>query len=353
MTLSISAVSPSADRAPAGALAPVDARFPLPPTPPASRPDAAALAALVRARRLKAAPPGHTVAEMLALYEREYLPGLAKETQRTARPLYRRWRRAFGERLVTDLTPAYLREWRDSLSVRYAPATVNRYLASLAAPLAAVQRDYEWISVNPVHKVRKMGEPSGRVRFLDDEERHRLLKACQVSHNPHLFTLVLLALTTGARRNEMLQLRWDAVDLERGLLQLTQTKNKERRAVPVRGEALDLLRRQHHEHPQEAWVFARWDAQGPTHFEQAWQTAKRRAELVNFHFHDLRHTAASYLAMSGATLHEIATILGHKTLKMTMRYAHLTTGHTGAIIERMVKHKLGTQEESLYGRTDR
>ena len=198
-----------------------------------------------------------------------------------------------------------------------------------------------------------MGEPSGRVRFLDDEERHRLLKACQVSHNPHLFTLVLLALTTGARRNEMLQLRWDAVDLERGLLQLTQTKNKERRAVPVRGEALDLLRRQHHEHPQEAWVFARWDAQGPTHFEQAWQTAKRRAELVNFHFHDLRHTAASYLAMSGATLHEIATILGHKTLKMTMRYAHLTTGHTGAIIERMVKHKLGTQEESLYGRTDR
>jgi hypothetical protein len=183
------------------------ARVPVPTPPLAPVPDAATLAALVRARRPVSAPPGHTVAEMLTLYEQEYVPGLARETQRTTRPLLQRWRRAFGERLLTDLTPGFLRLWRDELSTHYAPATVNRYLASLAAPLAAVVRDYDWLPANPVHKVRKVPEPSGRVRFLSDDERHQLLTACQGSHNPHLYTLVLLAITTGAqgmRRKEIM-----------------------------------------------------------------------------------------------------------------------------------------------------
>jgi integrase len=208
--------------------------------------------------------------------------------------------------------------------------------------------------VNPCHKVRKKPEPSGRVRFLSDEERQRLLQACLLSHNPHLHTIVLLALTTGARKNEMRQLTWGDVDLDRGLLQLRTTKNKERRSVPVRGEALRLLRKQGHEQQPEAWVFPRWDRRKPVLIEQAWQTAKRRAELKNFHFHDLRHTAASYLAASGASLLEIATILGHKNLRMTFKYSHLTTGHSGEVIERMVvKHKLGAQAESLYANTKR
>jgi integrase len=298
-------------------------------------------------------PPGRTVSDLLDAYEREYLPGLAPRTQHSTALLYRRWKQEFGSLLLTDLTPAFLRQWRDALSARFGPSTVNRYLASLGSALTVAVRDYEWLPAHPLHKVRKAPEPPGRVRFLSDDERTRLMKACRQSHNPHLYTLALLAITTGARRDEMLQLHWGDVDLEQGLLRLMQTKNKERRAVPVRGEALQLLRRQRREHTPEEWVFARWDAAGPTHFEQAWQTSKRRAKLENFRFHDLRHTAASYLAMSGATLREIAEILGHKSLKQTMKYAHLTTGHTGEIVERMVRHKLGTQEESLYERTAR
>jgi integrase len=297
--------------------------------------------------------PSHTVSELLDAYEREYLPGLAPRTQHSTALLYLRWKKEFGSLPLTDLTPAFLRQWRDTLSARFGPSTVNRYLASLGSALTVAVRDYEWLSTHPLHKVRKAPEPPGRVRFLSDEERHRLLSAVRLSHNPHLSTLVLLALTTGARKNEMLQLRWGDVDLERGLLRLLTTKNKQPRAVPIRGEALQLLRRQGQAQPPEAWVFPRWDRLKPVLIEQAWQTAKRRAGLENFHFHDLRHTAASYLAMSGASLLEVAEILGHKSLRQTMKYSHLTNGHIGDVVEKMVRHKLGTQQESLYGRTER
>lgn len=73
----------------------------------------------------------------------------------------------------------------------------------------------------------------------------------------------------------------------------------------------------------------------PLDFQRAWMTALKRASLEDFRFHDLRHTAASYLAMNGAGLREIADILGHKTLAMVQRYAHLTEDHKSAVINRM------------------
>jgi integrase len=295
-----------------------------------------------------------TVKDLLQIYEKDYLPELAPSTQHSTKLLYKKWLPAIGHLPLSDLTPAWLRQWRDAFSLErpgIAPSTVNRYLAALAAPLTVAVRDLEWLTANPAHKVRKKPEPSGRVRFLSDDERQRLLSACLLSHNPHLYTIVLLALTTGARKNEMRQLKWADVDLDRGVLRLATTKNKERRSVPVRGEALRLLRKQGREQQPEAWVFPRWDRRQPVLIEQAWQTAKRRAELTDFHFHDLRHSAASYFAASGATLLEIATILGHKNLRMTFKYAHLTSEHSGDVIERMVQHKVGLQEESLYART--
>jgi integrase len=277
----------------------------------------------------------HTLADLLDAYERDWFPHLAPRTQYAQRLLYARWRPTLGQVLLRDLTPAYLQSWCRSLQAQYTPTSVRRYLAALSAPLTVAVRYYQWLSFNPMHAVIYPPEGPGRVRFLSQEERNALLMACLQSQNPHLYLVVLLALTTGARKNELLWLRWREVDVERGLLALLQTKNGQSRAVPVTGQALEGLRRRGKDQRPETWVFPRADGLKPVLIEQAWQVARRRARLQDFRFHDLRHTAASYLAMSNATLVEIAAILGHKSLKQTLKYAHLTLSHTTGVVQRM------------------
>jgi integrase len=207
-------------------------------------------------------------------------------------------------------------------------------MAVLSGVLTVAVVDLDWLPSHPMGKVRKPPGPAERVRFLDADERTRLLAACQQSRQHSLYMVVLLALTTGARKTELRRLRWPDVDLEQGVLKLARTKNKEKRAVPVVGQALARLR-ELAAAGQAGWVFPSAYSPQPVAVDKAWQVARRRAGLVDFHFHDLRHTAASWLAMSGASLREIAEILGHKNIKQTMKYAHLTAPHTRGVLERM------------------
>jgi len=147
---------------------------------------------------------------------------------------------------------------------------------------------------------------------------------------------VLLALSTGMRRGEILSLTWDDLDPERRTIILQDTKNKERRAVPLVGVAYRLLRDLRKSRSNESdLLFPGSDPERPVDIRKPWETALKRAEIKDFRFHDLRHSAASYLAMSGASLPEIAGVLGHKTYQMVKRYAHLSDQHTVAVVERM------------------
>ena len=227
----------------------------------------------------------------------------------------------------------------DQLCRRLKPDSVREYMDILSAVLTVGVNELAWLPEHPMHgrKVRKPPASRGRVRFLSPDEQERLLQACRASHKPGLYPLVFLALTTGARRGELLSLRWQAVDLARGWLRLEQTKNKEPRAVPVPTVALELLRQWRQEAAETADVFPR-TSRTPWPYEYAWQKALLKAGLAgSFRFHDLRHTAASHLAMSGASLIEIAEILGHKTLAMVRRYSHFTQAHTQGVVERMAQ----------------
>ena len=213
--------------------------------------------------------------------------------------------------------------------------------------------EWGWIESNPVSKVKKLTESRGRVRFLDDEERARLLKACEESHNKMLPTVVMLALSTGMRKSEILYLywrepkqpptdkngnigAWGVVHLDQRKIILHYTKNGERRSIPLAANALKLIK----EHNKirrlnSDLVFPGQNGKQPADIRGAWESALERAEIDNFKFHDLRHTAASYLAMNGASLAEIAEILGHKTLQMVKRYAHLSDSHVAGVLEDM------------------
>lgn len=125
-----------------------------------------------------------------------------------------------------------------------------------------------------------------------------------------------------------MNLKWGDIDLDRGSILLQTTKNGERRFVPLVGMVLDLLRSKYINQTVDSLVFPAPHALcKPIDIRSAWETALSKANIFNFRFHDLRHTAASYLAMNQASLLEIGTLLCHKTIQMTKRYAHLYNAH--------------------------
>lgn len=197
--------------------------------------------------------------------------------------------------------------------------------------------EWEWIHDHPMKKISKLSEPRGRVRYLDDIEREKLLQACKEVESSHLYLLVVLAVSTGARHGELINLRWQNVDLQRKVITLHDTKNKERRVLPLVHHAFELMQ----QHNKVKWLSSNLvfpsplDPAKPWNSRLAWLAALKKANITNFRFHDLRHSAASYLAMNGASLAEIAEVLGHKTLSMVKRYAHLSEAHTAKVVQRM------------------
>jgi integrase len=216
-----------------------------------------------------------------------------------------------------------------------------RYLAALSHAFSrAIQ--WGWLEDSPMRRVPKPREERGRVRFLDDDERKRLLDACKSSSNKYLYIVVMLGLATGMRRGEIMNLTWSDVDLERGRIVLQQTKNGDRRLVPLTGIALELLRGLGNDATSKNdLIFPSSISSKPMDLRFAWEQALKTSCINNFKFHDLRHCCASYLAMSGASLAEIAEVLGHKTLNMVKRYSHLSEAHTAGVVTKMNKKFFG------------
>lgn len=291
----------------------------------------------------------HTLDQLLARYDTEVLP-LKPRNARTQRQQLLWWRKELGYCLLSALTPAKIAECRDRLlreptktGRARSPATVVRYLALLSQSLSVAMKEWGWIDDNPCRKVTKPKEPRGRVRFLDDHERERLLYACLESRNQLLYPLVVLAIATGMRRGEMLKLRWPQVNLERAVITLEETKNGERRNVPLTGHALEQMRKLARlRRGNGDLVFPGGDACGPMDFRTAWSSAIMKSTLHDFRFHDLRHTAASYLAQGGATPLDIAAVIGHKTLAMVKRYAHLSESRVKAVVTEMNQRAFGS-----------
>lgn len=277
-----------------------------------------------------------TLAEAIEKYKREVLPGKRHRTIISQSQQLSYWRAEIGSLPLKNISSAIINTHRHSLESKHSGSTANRYLAILAHVYTVAIRDWEWISESPVKKVRRCNEPRGRTRFLSDDERQRLLKSCKASRNKALYPLIVLALSTGCRRNELLKLTWDDIDLSRALIFIRDSKNHQPRTLPITGSALTLLEEMYTPIKSTSEKVFKAPLTGKVYnLENAWQTALRRANIKEFRFHDLRHSCASYLAMNGATLVDIAAILGHRDLKQTMRYAHLSQHHTRGILERM------------------
>lgn len=290
----------------------------------------------------------HTLADAINRYIKSVLPHKPKSIKDQKSQL-NWWKEAIGHYTLADITPALIAEQRDKLNngttilkTKRSSATVNRYLAVLSHLFTIAMKEWGWIENTPLRKVSKLKEPRGRIRFLADDERDRLLKTCRESDSPYLYTIVVLCLSTGARKMEVVGLTWDEIDLNRGVITLQDTKNGERRVLPIAGYALQVLK-EHAKirHLHSNLVFPGNNIKKPVDIRTPWETAIKKSEISNFRFHDLRHSAASYLAMNGATLAEIAEVLGHKTLQMVKRYAHLSEAHTAKVLAKMNERIFG------------
>ena len=285
----------------------------------------------------------HTLADLVDRYIKDVLPTKPKQARQQKQQL-EWWKDKMGAYLLSDVTAAMIGQYRDELAngattrgEHRNPATVVRYLAALSHAFSVAVNEWEWLEDSPMRKVKKPKESRGRVRFLDDDERARLLKACKESPNPLLYPCVILALSTGMRQAEQMELIWPDVNLKDGFLILHETKNGERRRVTLAGHSLELLR----EHAKVRRIDTQLlfpsdrNPQKPIDLRKAFKNAMASAEITDFTWHCLRHSTASYLAMNGASLAEIAEVLGHKTLSMVKRYAHLSDGHVSNVVASM------------------
>jgi len=284
-----------------------------------------------------------TLTELLDVYEKRVLPAKKANTTIIQKAQLAWWRGEMGSLTLANVTPAKINDCMNKLvDTGHAPSTVNRYLAVLSHAFTYAVKDLGWMNDSPMRKVTKPKEPRGRVRFLSPDERTRLLDACKSSSNALLYPAALLAVSTGMRRGEQFFLTWRTVDTQTGRIILEDTKNGERRTVVATGPALDELRklakvrRLDNEH-----VFPGKVKGKPMDLTTPWERVLKDAEIADFRWHDLRHSFASELAMSGATLAEIAEAMGHKTLAMVKRYSHLTEGHISKVVERMTARVFG------------
>jgi integrase len=197
-------------------------------------------------------------------------------------------------------------------------AAINRPLATLRHLLQLAHA--EWELIDAVPRIRLEREPQHRIVWLEPDEEQRLLDAAQASRTKHLHDLIVVALESGLRKTELLELEWDRVDLSRGIIRLEKTKSGKRREVPMRQRVYDVLAARAGDRKGRVWPAG--------DIRSAFETAVEAAQLEKpFTFHGCRHHFASWFVMRGGSLVALQQILGHATLAMTMKYAHVGAGH--------------------------
>lgn len=208
--------------------------------------------------------------------------------------------------------------------------TVNRELLLLSAAINYVKRRWGWQIDNPVPG-QYLRWPPGRLRYLTKSEAARLHQAasetCKRGHEV-LPDFITFALNTGMRKMEMLGLTWDRVHLDQRqvVLESKHTKTAKRRLIPLNKQATAALksRKKYRGKKKSEWVFADRRGDQVTNVYPAWWQALEVAQIDDFMIHDLRHTFASWLVIAGVSLMEVRDLLGHSSVKMTERYAHLS-----------------------------
>jgi len=243
----------------------------------------------------------------------------------------------FKGKNLYEITVQDVERFKAQRSKGVKPATVNRDLATIKT---LFNKAVEWgkLEESPAKKVKFLREPSGRLRYLEKEEIRKLLSNC----SPRLKPIVTVALFTGMRRGEILGLKWQDIDFQRGIVYLYNTKNSEKREVfmndLVKKTLISVLK-----HPDSSYIFCNKDGKPYHDIRKSFFTALKNSGILNFKLHDCRHTFASQLVMAGVDINTVRELLGHKDIRMTLRYSHLSQDHKQRAVD-----ILGRQMDTIW-----
>ena len=249
-----------------------------------------------------------------------------------------------GAKRLDEISPHDLEQYRRKRrEIGRSEITINRELAFLRN-LYNKAIDWERTMENPLRKVRFARENNGHTRFLSPEEESRLLAHCNV----HLKPLVITALHTGFRRSELLSLTWKDVDFKRRMItvQAAYAKNGESRSIPMNDVLHATLEEVRINSMGTGPVFLNRNGTPYRSFRTAFERAVRAAEISDCVFHSLRHTFASRLVMAGVDLPTVKELMGHKDIKMTLRYSHLSSDHKRNAVEKLEKFGMNSHQFS-------
>jgi integrase len=274
-----------------------------------------------------------------------YLENYARPHKKSA------WRDEISiKHLLTHFKGKHLSEITSLMIERYitariedvSPQTVNKEIKCLKL---VMNKAIEWgqLDRNPVAKVKFLREPQRKLRFLDTDEIGRLIDSCP----SQLMPVIITALHTGMRRGEILDLNWENVDLNNRIIYLTDTKSGVSREIPINSMLFNLLKGLQ-KRADNSYVFTNKLGNRYRDVRTAFKTTLRNAGIKNFRFHDLRHTFASHLVMSGVDLLSVKELLGHKELEMTLRYAHLSPDHKKAAVEVLPARFYNNSTDTLW-----
>lgn len=234
----------------------------------------------------------------------------------------------FGMKPIGEIRPIDIKDWRrkrlQHVTKKGTPikkASVNRELAFMKT-MFNLALEWGYVDENPAEKVKLLRGEERRLRILSKDEISKLIN----SSAEHLKPILVTAISTGMRKSEILNLKWKHIDFSNGFILVVNSKNGDARNVPLSPFLRETLIQQKREESLEEYIFTRKNGSRIRCIKEAFNAACARAGIVDFRFHDLRHTAASLLAAGGCDIITLQHILGHKTLAMTQRYAHLIPG---------------------------
>ena len=277
-----------------------------------------------------------TLSEFFDKYISEYTAyNKAKRTIRQEKGWARNMVAFFGDVTLAEVTPSRVSAYKAHLREKgLAPASINSQRGFLRHAFKKAVLEWEWLDSNPVENVGRERVRNARDRWLTLEEEQGLIEASLIHVTGRGNTLeprywlreiVVFALNTGMRQDEILSLRWPDVDLFRKTAMVVRSKNGEKRTVPLNLRVFGLLKaKAKASDATSGYVFA---SEAETkilapNLHRGFYGALKRSGITDFRFHDLRHTFATRLAQAGVDLYKVARLLGHKDIKMTQRYAH-------------------------------
>lgn len=248
-------------------------------------------------------------------------------------------RKRFEGKTLAEITPLFLDKYVAERAGEVSSSTVNRETALISHMFT---KAIEWgeAESNPWKGRKKLREPSHRIRFLSLKE----LAVLKAKADAEMRQLITVATETGLRRGELFGLRWSEVDMENGIIHVLDTKSGKPREVPITPGVKAVLKKRKRQNQKaevgSVYIFCGPDGKPRVDLRKRFDKALQAAKIEDFRWHDMRHTFASHLVMSGADLMTVKELLGHADLKMTMKYAHLASSHKKAAVSGFSKYLL-------------